>query len=109
MSNTEHTEELAEFYRERILSLAERAAKRGIESFPVRGDALADSYFTERSDNETYIHTIGNIRDDLNELWAGDKIPEMAEIARPLMKIAEMLREREQASDEVSPFIYAMF
>ena len=106
-----NTKMLVDFYRERLLTLANLAKERRLEFFPLGADSTKSSYFIDRDENENYVHTLDQdeIVDELNQLWAGGLLPELAAIAEPLIAIAEILREKEQTSDEVSPFIYTMF
>jgi hypothetical protein len=103
----------AAFYRERLLPLAEIAAARGIEFFPPGPDPDRESYYVDRNDNGVYVHTIDSDKlvDELKSMWTDDKFPELKEIADELVELANKMREAEkvESSDEVSPFIYAMF
>jgi hypothetical protein len=93
---------LRAFYRERLLPLAEKS----LEFFPLGKDESAASYYIERNDDGSYIHEIDapNLRGELEKLWQ-----EFPELAGPIVELAEVVKEDEEASDEVSPFIYAMF
>ena len=107
----QHTTILTDFYQDRITPLANAADDAGVEIFPMGLDPDRESYFTDREAGESYIHAIDSddLTGELQKLWAADPIPGMAEIAAPLLAIADVLHEKEQTSDEVSPFIYAMF
>ena len=107
----QNTELLSAFYRDHILTLAKSASDIGVDIFPTGADPSCESYFIDRAEGESYIHSIDRdeMENELKKLWAIDPVPGMAQIARPLLEIAEVLREKEQTSDEVSPFIYAMF
>jgi hypothetical protein len=104
---------LATFYRDRLLPLAEIAAARGIEFFPLVPDPLRESYYVDRNDDGVYVHTIESDKlvDELKSMWTDDNFPELKEITDELVELANKLKEAEkvESSDEVSPFIYAMF
>lgn len=109
--NSEHIELLTAFYRDFILPFAKSAEDRGVDIFPMGFDPNCESYFADRSDGESYIHTIDyeNLQGELQQLWAVDSISGMSEIAAPLVEIAYTVHEKEQTSEDISPFIYAMF
>src|SRR5688572_31764994 len=102
---------LARFFRERILPIAENAAASGIEIFPLRPDRSYESYFVDRQPGESYIHTIDpdSMEAELSRLWSSNDALGMKDLAKPIVELAEELREKEPESDDVSPFIYAMF
>jgi len=104
---------LATFYRDRLLPLAEIAAARGIEFFPLVPDPRRESYYVDRNDDGVYVHTIESDKlvDELKSMWTDDNFPELKEIADELVELANKLKgaEKVESSDEVSPFIYAMF
>ena len=102
---------LARFFRERILPIAENAAASGVEIFPLRPDRSYESYFVDRQPGESYIHTIDpdSMEAELSRLWSSNDALGMKDLAKPIVELAEELREKEPESDDVSPFIYAMF
>jgi hypothetical protein len=106
-----NAELLARFYRERIAPIAENVAAEGIEIFPLGPDEKCRSYFADREPGESYIHTIDhtNMEAELSRLWSSDPVSGMNDLAAPILELAETLREKEVESDDVSPFIYAMF
>lgn len=100
---------LRDFYREKLLPLTDAARERGIEFFPLSGEEGAASYYRDRNDDGNYVHEIdaANTAGELEKLWAD--FPELATLAGPIVQLAESIREDEESSEEVSPFIYAMF
>jgi hypothetical protein len=108
---SENTELLARFYREHILPIAEDAAADGVEIFPLGPDADCESYFIDRKSGESYVHEIDhtNMDEELSRLWSADRLRGMEDLAKPIVQLAESLRDKEVESDDVSPFIYAMF
>lgn len=110
-SESENADLLNRFYREHVLPIAEHAAAEGIEIFPLGPDAGCESYFIDRKPGESYIHEIdhANMEEELSRLWSADRLRGMESLAKPIVLLAESLREKEVESDDVSPFIYAMF
>jgi hypothetical protein len=110
---TRMDEELVAFYRERLEPLARQAEERGLKFFPVGQDVVRDSYYIDRNDDGNYIHSIDskNIENELKTLWSKTELPELADLVKELVELANKLRESQgdESSDEVSPFIYAMF
>jgi len=110
---TQMEKALARFYRDRLLPLAEIAAARGIEFFPLVPDPGRESYYVDRNDDGVYVHTIESDKlvDELKSMWTDDNFPELKKITDELVELANKLKEAEkvESSDEVSPFIYAMF
>ena len=109
LTDIEKEELLKTFYRERLLPLAELARERGIEFFPLTGDAGAESYYKDRNDDGNYVHEIDSatLASELEKLWR--EFPELAALAAPVVELAEAVKEDQESSEEVSPFIYAMF
>lgn len=99
-------EELKAFYRERLLPIAEKYS----HAFPLGLDKSVESYYVNRSDDGNYIHALdaSDLESELRKMWGGES-PELAELAGELIQLADSLQEKEEASDEVSPFVYAMF
>lgn len=108
--DSQNSELLARFYREHIIPIAEKVAANGIELFPLGPDDSSESYFVDREPGESYLHTVdnSNLNSELTALWSSDRVPGMKDLAVPILELAEKLREKAQ-SDDVSPFIYAMF
>jgi hypothetical protein len=102
---------VADLFAERIMPLAALARERGVEFFPLGFDDRAKTYYVQRDDNGDYIHEIdeANLVEELGRVWQGDRLPEITALAEPLLALAEGLREKEETSEDVSPFIYAMF
>jgi hypothetical protein len=111
LSDTEKEKLLRAFYHERLLPLVEKARDRGVEFFPTGPDTRSESYFIERGDDGNYVHEIdaADLAGGLRELWSRGEPAELAELAAPIVALAEAIRETDEAPDDVSPFIYAMF
>lgn len=102
---------LRSFYHERLMPLADAAREHGIEFFPFGPDKKAASYYIDRNDDGNYVHEIKSeeLAVELREMWSGGELPGLAELAEELVLLAQSLQEEEETSEEVSPFIYAMF
>jgi hypothetical protein len=107
----QNNRDLIEFYRERLLPLAELVRERGVEIFPVGPETGKESYFVDRKAEDDYIHSIDatDLANELRAMWEDDAIPHLPELAEPLVQLANRLHQKNQDVDEVSPFIYAMF
>jgi hypothetical protein len=99
-------EQLKTFYHERLVPIAETSQ----QFFPMGPDSAVQSYYADRADDGNYIHEINaaDMEGELRKMWSDDS-PQLAEIAAELMRMAELLQEKEETSEEVSPFVYAMF
>lgn len=104
-------EELKTFFREFLMPIAAAAKARGIEYFPRHLDWNADTYYKERPSGESYIHEIDaeDLAGELRSLWSDDAIEELAALSERIEELASGLREFGSQSDDVSPFVYAMF
>ncbi len=97
-------EKLRAFYHERLLPIARDSY------FPTAAENDAATYYIDRNDSGGYIYEIDatDLASELRAMWSGDS-PELAEISDELTQLADLLQEKEETSEEVSPFIYAMF
>ena len=109
LTDQQKEELLTTFYRERLLPLAELAKERGVEFFPLGAEVNAESYYKDRNDDGNYVHEINSadLAAELEKLWRD--FSELAALAAPIVELAEAVKEDEESSEEVSPFIYAMF
>lgn len=98
-------QKLIEFFADRLMPIA----AEGGSYFPLAPDDSV-SYYTDRTDTGSYVHEIdsSDMAAELRSLW-GESDPQLAAIADELMGLADDLQETEDASDEISPFVYAMF
>jgi hypothetical protein len=89
----------------------------GREFFALRPDAAAESYYVEPTkramkpeDFELRAsESIEAFVRELAALWSSEGREELAAMAPRLASLASELREDEQQSDDVSPFMYVMF
>ena len=109
MSSTDASrEELAlRFFKERLIPAAALLHARGARLLPEGPDRDAETYYISRASHEGYVFDLDiPLADALRSLWKD--YGELAELADELSRLARDLRQ-EQASGDVSPFIYAMF
>jgi hypothetical protein len=111
LNDTEKEQLLRGFYHDSLMPLADSARAKGIEFFPLGPDASAESYYLVREDAGNYVHEIDatDLTKELRELWAKGDFPELAQLAEPIVQLAETIKESEETPEDVSPFIYAMF
>ena len=111
LNDTEKEKLLRGFYHDSLLPLANAARARGVEFFPLGPDAGAESYYLVREDQGNYVHEIdsADLAKELHELWAQGDFTELAQLAGPIVQLAETIKEAEETPEDVSPFIYAMF
>jgi hypothetical protein len=111
LTDTEKEELLRTFYHERLMSLVEKAKSRGVEFFPAGPDASLESYYIDRNDDGSYVHEINadDLAGELRELWSRGDVPELVDLAVPIVDLAEAIKETDETPEDVSPFIYAMF
>ena len=110
LSDNEKEALLHSFYHERLMPLVEKARARGVEFFPLGPEPVA-SYYIERNDDGNYVHEINadDLAGELRKLWGRGELTELADLAGPIVDLAEAIKETDETPDDVSPFIYAMF
>ncbi|HEV7892766.1 MAG TPA: hypothetical protein VGP08_19280 [Pyrinomonadaceae bacterium] len=126
MSSTEVREEerdarkdrlAADFFREVLVPVALKEHESGREFFALRPDASAESYYVEPTKREMRPEdfelrageSIKEFVRELAALWASEGREELAAMAPRLAALAREVREDEEQSDDVSPFMYVMF
>ena len=111
MTDAEKQQLADAFFKDRLTPAAEALRKRGVRFFPPAPDAEADTYFESRDPNAPLIVEID--LDDaaalLAQMWAAQDLPELADLAAELVELAKSLKQEEQDSGDISPFIYEMF
>ena len=109
LTDIQKEELLKAFYHDRLMPLAEIARERGIVFFPLSDETAVESYYKDRNDDGNYVHEIDaeDLAGELADLWSD--FPELAALAGPIVELAEAIKEDEESTEEISPFIYAMF
>ena len=99
------------FFDDRLTPCAEALRGRGVAFFALGPDAGASTYWVDRSDRAApALETIESpdIVERLIEMWSRQGLTELVDLAAPLLELGEQLKP-EDDSDEIPPFIYAMF
>lgn len=107
----------AAFFREVLVPVALRERESGREFFALRPDEAAESYYVEPTKGsmrpEDFELRAGESVEEfvreLAALWSSEGREELAAIAPRLAALASEVREDEEQTDDVSPFMYVMF
>ena len=101
----------AAFFKDRLAPAAQALRARNVSLFPVAPDPDADSYFQPCDPDKPLVSEIdlGHAAAMLQELWTSQELPELAEIAHDLMQLARALKQEQEDTGEISPFIYEMY
>ncbi len=115
--DTSRDRSAADFFREVLVPVALRERATGREFFALRPDAAAESYYVEPTNRsmepaDFELRASESVEDFIRELaalWASEGLEELAATAPRLAALASGLREDEEQTDDVSPFMYVMF
>lgn len=107
----------ADFFREVLVPAARSEREAGREFFALRPDAEAESYFAEPAKGsmrpeDFELRACESVEDFVRELaalWASEGREGLAAMAPRLAALAAGVREDEEQTDDVSPFMYVMF
>ena len=107
----------AEFFREVLVPLALRGRAAGREFFALRPDGEAESYYVEPTKSamkpeDFELRAADSVEDFVRELaalWSSEGREDLAAMAPRLAALAAEVREDEEQTDDVSPFMYVMF
>ena len=110
MSSTDDAK-LRRFFRDRIVPAAERLRERGCSFLSEGPDPEAGSWWVEGSGEEPVLidFEADEAAEILHARWMSEGYPELAELAAPLIELAEALRTTQEESGEVSPYVYVMY
>ena len=105
------------FFREVLVPVALKERESGREFFALRPDSSAESYYVEPTKREMMPEdfelrageSVEEFVRALAALWASEGREELAAMAPRLAALAAEVREDEEQSDDVSPFMYVMF
>jgi hypothetical protein len=115
--DTSRDESATAFFREVLVPVALRERATGVEFFAPRPDAEAESYYVEPTNRsmepaDFELRASESVEDFIRELatlWASEGREELAAMAPRLAALASKVREDEERTDDVSPFMYVMF
>jgi hypothetical protein len=107
----------AAFFDEVLVPVALVERERGRAFFALRPDASAESYYVEPTKRamkpeDFELRAADSVEEFVRELaalWASEGREELASMAPRLAALASELREDEEQTDDVSPFMYVMF
>jgi hypothetical protein len=107
----------AAFFDEVLVPVALGERAQGREFFALRPDAEAESYYVEPTKRamkpeDFELRAADSVEDFISELaalWLSEGREELASMAPRLAALASEVREDEEQSDDVSPFMYVMF
>ncbi len=110
MSSTKNEKELRRFFEKKLVPAAEKLRARGVELFPTAADD-AESWYVPGpiGEPEFFEFEPGDVERTLREMWERDGLPELAKLAPDLAKLTRRLEFTEEESEDVSPFVYAMW
>lgn len=105
------------FFREVLIPVALRERATGREFFALRPDDEAESYYVEptRSVMEPAdfelraAESVEEFVRELAALWSSEGREDLTAMAPRLAALASEVREDEEQTDDVSPFMYVMF
>lgn len=108
-SKTEHL--LRKAYEQRFVPLAEQLRSAGVAFFALGPDPAAGTYYVRREGPADYVtpYDSDRLASELRTRWSGEGIVALSELAEVLGDIAERLEDVNAVSEDVSPYIYAMF
>jgi hypothetical protein len=110
-------ESAAAFFREVLVPVALGERESGREFFALRPEGEAESYYVEPTRREMRpedfeLRAADSVEDFVRELaalWSSEGREELAAMAPRLAALASDVREDEEQSGDVSPFMYVMF
>jgi len=120
MSSTDPREAddaIRRFFDAELLPLAERRRREGRASFPTHPDPAAATYYQTRSKTSmaprdfevSGTESVAAFEKALADLWRPQGYADLVAVAPGMARLAAMLQQREEQSEEISPFIYVMF
>jgi hypothetical protein len=110
-------ESAAAFFREVLVPVALGEREAGREFFALRPEEEAESYYAEPTRREMRpedfeLRAADSVEDFVRELaalWSSEGREELAAMAPRLAALGREVREDEEQSGDVSPFMYVMF
>jgi hypothetical protein len=100
------------FFARRVVPAAEALRGRGVRFFARRPEPEAASFWVDVPEGEPEFTLLADpeaCERALRDLWEEQGLPELAELAHPLIELARHLEVREEEAGEVSPFVYVMY
>jgi hypothetical protein len=115
--NATHDRRLEKFFRNELLAVAHRYECEGRSLLAGNPDPQLASYYMPRpqtkltkSDFEQgACRTPDELIEALADMWREQGYAELSRLAPQMGQFAERLKETQQETDEVSPFVYVMY
>ena len=103
-------QKLRRFFDKRLVLAAEKMRARGVSFFPLGPEPEADTWYTGPPTEPKFTSLDADeCEAALRDLWQGQGLPELAELAGEMMKLAEHLEVRKEENEDISPFVYVMY
>ena len=110
-------ERLQRFFDDELMPAARALRQARGELFPTHPDPDAATYWAERSPRTMAregfevagLESIDKLETALRDLWQARGLPQLAALSCGIVELARLLKQGDDESDEVSPFIYVMF
>lgn len=104
-------------FLEKIIPVSIDLHKKQINFFPLKPNLNSPTYYLEREltamrPEDFEVPGCENseaLGKSLAELWISQGYKDLIPLAQTTAELAELLRETEEESEEISPFIYIMF
>ncbi len=110
LTDEQKKERVRAFFKEKLVPAAEKLRKRGIRFFPLGFEEQSTWYAKCASCVPELDELSGeNVELRLRHLWETESLPELAELAGPLVQLAKDLEAKPDDKGEISEFIYEMF
>ena len=111
MSSTDDAR-LRRFFERRLAKAAAELRARGVCLIPRGPEPEAETWYEDGPQGDPEFITLDGIEEcerALRDLWHRQQLPELAELAGPLIALARRLEVREEDTGEISPFVYVMY
>ena len=118
MNSTDQEKAIDGFFEHVLMPLATSMQASGKLPLDSRIDSTISSYFVARKSTSldpgdfelpSGIEDSDSLRSALEQFWSSVGSPELAAAAAEIARLAENLKVEEEQSEEVSPFVYAMY
>jgi hypothetical protein len=108
---------LEKLFRTELLSLSRKYQREGRSLLAGNPDPQLTTYYHRRSKTKMSkadfesgsCRSSDELAKALSAMWRQQGLVELAELAPQLAQLAERLKESQPESDDVSPFVYAMY
>jgi len=110
LTENEKKGRVREFFEQKLVPAAQQLRSRGIRFYPLAFEEAATWYSPYAPTTpELDEYQIQECESRLRQLWETGSLPELAQLAGPLVALARELEARPDEKGEISEFIYEMF